>query len=185
MPEGSGLSRRDFIKLAALGTGALSFLPGCAPSRSREWIFLSDTDAALLGVVADRIIPPDSWPGGKENGAVRFIDTQLAGPYRRFRSDYRSGLDAMTAACSGKYGRKFESLAPQEQDSFLRAMESGALREGGWTGVSSGKFFAMLRNHVMQAYYGSPRHGGNPGYASYKMLGIDYPPLIGQNRYRL
>jgi gluconate 2-dehydrogenase gamma chain len=43
----------------------------------------------------------------------------------------------------------------------------------------------MLRNHVMQAYYGSPRHGGNPGYASYKMLGIDYPPLIGQNRYRL
>ncbi len=184
-PGASGLSRRDFIKLAALGAGSLGFLAGCAPTRGKERAVLSDTDADLLGAVADRIIPPDAWPGGKENGAVTFIDAQLAGPYRRFRSDYRSGLDAITATCLEKSGKRFESLSPQEQDAFLREMESGTLREGAWKGVSSGKFFAMLRSHVMQAYYGSPRHGGNPGYASYKMMGIDYPPLIGQNRYRL
>jgi len=184
MPEESGLSRREFMKLAALGAGSLSLLAGCAPSPSEEWGVLSETDASLLGALADRIIPPDAWPGGKENGAVKFIDTQLAGPYRRFRRDYRSGLDAITATCLGKFGRRFESLSAQEQDSFLREMESGAFREGAWKGISGGKFFAMLRNHTMQAYYGSPRHGGNPGYASYKMMGIDYPPLIGQNRYR-
>jgi len=35
----------------------------------------------------------------------------------------------------------------------------------------------------MQGFYGSPRHGGNRNYASYKMMGLEYPRLIGQNRY--
>ena len=41
----------------------------------------------------------------------------------------------------------------------------------------------MIRDHTMQGFYGSPRHGGNKGYASYKMLGLEYPRVIGQNRY--
>ena len=36
----------------------------------------------------------------------------------------------------------------------------------------------------MQGFYGSPRHGGNRNYASYRMLGLEYPPVLGQNRYR-
>ena len=35
----------------------------------------------------------------------------------------------------------------------------------------------------MQSFYGSPRHGGNPDYASYPMLGLEYPHVDGQNRY--
>jgi len=35
----------------------------------------------------------------------------------------------------------------------------------------------------MQGYYGSPRHGGNKDNMSYKMLKLDYPVVIGQNRY--
>ena len=35
----------------------------------------------------------------------------------------------------------------------------------------------------MQGFYGSPRHGGNRNYVSYKMLGLEYPRVIGQNRY--
>jgi gluconate 2-dehydrogenase gamma chain len=36
----------------------------------------------------------------------------------------------------------------------------------------------------MQGYYGSPIHGGNKDYMSFNMLGLDYPLIIGQNRYR-
>jgi gluconate 2-dehydrogenase gamma chain len=36
----------------------------------------------------------------------------------------------------------------------------------------------------MQGFYGSPRHGGNRDYLSYRMLGIDYPQVIGRNRPR-
>ena len=35
----------------------------------------------------------------------------------------------------------------------------------------------------MQGFYGSPRHGGNKDYVSYRMLGLEYPDIIGQNRY--
>jgi gluconate 2-dehydrogenase gamma chain len=38
-------------------------------------------------------------------------------------------------------------------------------------------------DHTRQGFYGSPRHGGNRDYASYRMLGLAYPNLIGQNRY--
>jgi len=34
----------------------------------------------------------------------------------------------------------------------------------------------------MQGFYGNPRHGGNRDYASYRMLGLDYPQLVGQDR---
>jgi gluconate 2-dehydrogenase gamma chain len=34
----------------------------------------------------------------------------------------------------------------------------------------------------MQGYYGSPRHGGNKNFISYKMIGLDEPQIIGENR---
>jgi len=184
MRTGWKLSRRDFIKLATLGAGSLSLVAGCAPQHPGDRAVLSGDEAGLLGAIADRIIPPDEWPGGRENGVVTFVDRQLAGPYRRFRRDYQLGLAAMTSTCMERYGKRFESLSTGEQNSFLKEMESGSLRDREWKEGFSRRFFEMLRSHAMQAYYGSPRHGGNPNYASYKMMGLDYPPMIGQNRYR-
>jgi gluconate 2-dehydrogenase gamma chain len=37
----------------------------------------------------------------------------------------------------------------------------------------------------MQGFYGSPRHGGNRGFVSFRMIGIDYPRIVGQNRYKV
>jgi gluconate 2-dehydrogenase gamma chain len=185
MDNSSKISRRDFMVLATLGVGGLGLLAGCVQQHPADSAALSEGDAGLLGAMADRIIPADAWPGGRENGVVTFIDMQLDGHYRRFRSEYRKGLDAVTETCLRRYLKRFEALSPEVQDSFLREMESGVLRDGEWKEGFSKRFFEMLRSHAMQAYYGSPRHGGNPNYASYKMMGIDYPPIIGQNRYGL
>jgi gluconate 2-dehydrogenase gamma chain len=185
MNSGSRVSRREFIKLATLGVGSLSLITGCSPERPSGMAVLSEPDAALLGAIADRIIPADRWPGGRENGVVTFIDRQLAGPYHRLKDRYRTGLDAMSDTCMKRFGKRFEALSPDAQDALLREMESGALRDGPWKDGFGRRFFEMLRSHAMQGYYGSPRHGGNPDYASYRMMGIDYPPIIGQNRYRL
>jgi gluconate 2-dehydrogenase gamma chain len=184
MDSGSKISRRAFMRLVMLAAGGLSLIAGCAPKRPPGRRVLSDDDAGLLGAIADRIIPPDAWPGGRENGVVAFIDRQLDGPYRRFRGEYRRGLDAVTESCLGKYRKRFELLSAEEQNTLLGEMESGSLRDGGWKEGFSKRFFELVRSHAMQAYYGSPRHGGNPDYASYRMMGIDYPPVIGQNRYR-
>jgi gluconate 2-dehydrogenase gamma chain len=39
--------------------------------------------------------------------------------------------------------------------------------------------------HTLEGYYGSPRHGGNRDAASWRMLGLDEPPLRGRAQYDL
>jgi gluconate 2-dehydrogenase gamma chain len=63
-------------------------------------------------------------------------------------------------------------------------LEAGKAKGNTWQTKSSAEFFRLVRNHTLQGFYGSPRHGGNRNYASYKMLRLDYPPIVGQNRYR-
>ena len=43
------------------------------------------------------------------------------------------------------------------------------------------QFFKLLLTHVKQGFYGHPRHGGNAGWASYRMLGIAAPSVTGRN----
>jgi len=62
-------------------------------------------------------------------------------------------------------------------------MEKNEMPQEQWT-ISPKKFFDLLLDRTMQGFYGSPRHGGNKNYMSFKMLKLDYPLLIGQNRYR-
>ena len=64
-------------------------------------------------------------------------------------------------------------------------MESGGLGDPFWKDGFDKQFFELVRSHCLQGFYGSPRHGGNNDYVSYRMLGLDYQPIIGQNRYRL
>lgn len=67
--------------------------------------------------------------------------------------------------------------------SILQKMENKQLPEKYWTDISQKEFFEMVLRNTMQGYYGSPRHGGNKNYTSFRMMKLDYPPLIGQNRY--
>ncbi len=180
----SKLTRREFIKLAGIVVAGLSFISGCMTPRRSDRRFLSDDETSLLEAIAEQIIPTDEWPGGRDAGVVNFIDKQLAGPYRRFQRDYRKGLAAVTNTCLEKHQRKFEALSWEQQTSFLKEMESGLLRDGPWKDGFSRRFFELLRSHSLQGYYGSPRHGGNKNYVSYKMIGLDEFQVIGQNRYR-
>ena len=54
-------------------------------------------------------------------------------------------------------------------------MEAGKMEGPPWEEGFDGQFFNLLRDHSMQAFYGSPRHGGNKNNISYKMLQIDSP----------
>ena len=176
-------NRRSFVHLAALGTGSICLLPGCIRS-TYKWRFFTNSEAQLMDALADQIIPPDEWPGGRESGVTNFVDKQLVGPYVRFQSKYRKGLAAIQETCKTRYQKKFEDLNWNEQTVFLESMEAGNMKESVWAGGFDREFFSMVRDHSMQAYYGSPRHGGNKNNMSYKMLKLDYPLIIGQNRYK-
>jgi len=49
----------------------------------------------------------------------------------------------------------------------------------------NGAFFNLVRQHTLEGYYGSPRHGGNRDAVSWRMLGLDEPPLRGRAQYDL
>ena len=64
-------------------------------------------------------------------------------------------------------------------------MEGGKMEGLQWEDGFDRYFFRLIRDYSMQGFYGSPRHGGNNNNISYKMMKLDYPVIIGQNRYNL
>ena len=177
-------TRRRFILLAAAGTGSICLLPRCS-GKDSAWRFFTDAEASLIDAIADQIIPGDEWPGGKDSGVTNFIDKQLIGPYKRFQSVYRKGIAAIQESCQTLHNINFEELTWDEQTAFLENMEAGKMKEPVWSGGFDREFFGLIRDHSMQAYYGSPIHGGNRHKISYKMMRLDYPVIIGQNRYKV
>jgi len=166
---------------AGVGSAKLVGRLGAAPTG--PWLVLTPAEASLVDAVSEQIIPADRDPGAKEAGVVHFIDRQLDGHYKRFADKYHKGLACIVQTAKAMFGKPFEELSWPDQTRLLQAMESGKVPKDIWSDPSSRDFFGMLRDHTMQGFYGSPRHGGNKNYASYKMLGLEYPRVIGQNRY--
>jgi len=48
---------------------------------------------------------------------------------------------------------------------------------------NSEAFFELVLAHTRQGFYGDPRHGGNCGMASWKMVGLAFPPVRGRMHY--
>jgi gluconate 2-dehydrogenase gamma chain len=183
MNKKTDLSRRRFLALTFWGTGGIYLLSQCNFTGSNQWRFLTTDEAHLLDALVEQIIPADEWPGAKEAGATNFIDKQLLGPYSRFQEAYRKGLKAVQESSHKLFQKNFEALNFEVQTQFLETMEAGKMEGEIWKDGFDRHFFSLIRDHAMQSFYGSPRHGGNKGHVSYKMLRLDYPLIIGQNRY--
>jgi gluconate 2-dehydrogenase gamma chain len=183
MPCAHTLQRRQFLKTAGTLLAGSYYLAGCSAPPSR-WRFFTEAEAGLADCIAEQIIPADQDPGARDAGVVNFLDKQLVGPYKRFQAQYRSGLAAVEKTSQEMFGRTFAKLAWDQQTNLLLALESGSAKRSGWQSTSSQEFFQMIREHCLQGFYGSPRRGGNRNYVSYRMLGLDYPQIIGQNRHK-
>ena len=175
------VSRRQFLETAG-AIGGVAFLQSCGwkPSAFR---FFDEQEAGLVALIAEQIIPADDAPGATDAGVVYFIDKMLAGPYRKHQATYRTGLQRMRVTSEKMYGRQFSALNWDEQTGLLKALEANQVSPELWGDASSAGFFSLVRDHTMQGFYGSPRHGGNRDFVSFKMLGFDIAPIIGQNRY--
>jgi gluconate 2-dehydrogenase gamma chain len=174
-------SRRDAIKAVSVAVGgALACVGGVVPIRRASgatgtWQFFTPDEARLVEALSEQIIPADQDPGGKDAGVVFFIDRQLVGPYSRYQKAYRDGLRSLQETCRQLFGKPFEALAWDEQTKIMVALESGRAPRDLWKSPSPSEFFNLVLEHSMQGFYGSPQHGGNRNYASFKMLNIEYP----------
>ena len=183
------MSRRTALKLGlvgiagvAVGGGATAMITRLGHTGVARYRFFSEAEAGLLIEVCEQIIPGDDVPGATDTGAIFYIDRQLRGPLARFGQVYRRGLESLRLTCLDAYRRSFSELTLAERLDLLRAVESGRVPEALWPNPAPQEFFRAVLDHTMQSFYGSPRHGGNRGYASYRMLGLDYPQIVGQDR---
>lgn len=188
--ESCGTSRRSCLKFMAVAAGGVAAGAGGArlvgslgPAPAGPFKVLTADEARLVDAVCEQIIPADQDPGAREAGVVHFIDKQLGGPYARFLEKYRKGLQCLQQTSQAMHQKPFEALPWPDQTKILQALESGKVPKEIWSSPSSKEFFGLVRDHTMQGFYGSPRHGGNRNYASYRMMGLEYPRVIGQNRY--
>jgi gluconate 2-dehydrogenase gamma chain len=178
------IDRRTFVTAAGTAAGGMLLLPACAPS-GRAWRFFSDAEAIVVDAVAEQIIPADQDAGARDANVVNFIDLQLVGPFKRHQQAYRTGIIGVQQTSHAMFGANFETLEWERQTGVLQALERGDAPGAAWETASSPSFFELIRDHTMQGFYGSPRHGGNRGFVSFDMIGIDYPRIVGQNRYRM
>jgi gluconate 2-dehydrogenase gamma chain len=175
-------SRRNFIRTAAAGTGGLLVVSSCMAKNGNR-LFFTDEEVSLMESIVECFIPEDDFPGAKEADVVRFIDRQLLGYHSRYQSAYRNGLAAFREGCISHYKQAFINLSPAHKIAFLESVEKNNITGVSWGDMAPGEFFSLILDHTMQGFYGSPRHGGNKNYTSYHMLKLDYPLIIGRNKY--
>lgn len=180
---GEVVHRRDFLVIAVGGSVSGLLLSSCSgPESSSPWRFFTRAEGLLVEALADQIIPPDQDPGGRWAQVAHYIDRQLIGYYRHYQERYRYGLASIEGSSVAIKGSPFADLSLEDQRLVLEAIEQNAVPDGVWEREPAASFFSLLLDHCMQGYYGTPRHGGNRDYVSYRMLDLDYPQILGRVR---
>ena len=178
------MNRRDFIKSSAVGLGGIILFPACVYEKT-PYRFFTQLEADCVIALTDQIIPEDEFgPGAVYANVVNYIDKQLMEVFTYDQKNYRSGIEILQRSCENTYGKRFEKLEFKDQTEILTAMDNDDFKKENWRDIKASDFFNMVINHTMQGFYGSPRHGGNKDYISYQLLDLEYPLIIGQNRYR-
>ncbi|WP_019121701.1 gluconate 2-dehydrogenase subunit 3 family protein [Brevibacillus massiliensis] len=168
--------------------------PGAAPAAqdyNQALMYFTQEQFKIVDAATERIFPKDeNGPGASELGAAFFIDHQLAGEWGfnareymqppfykgekvqgyqgrlRRREIFDIGLREIQNYSMSKYQKKFEELAPEEQDAVLTAFEKD---EVNLTTISPSGFFNLLRSSTLEGVYADPLYGGNKNMAGWKM----------------
>jgi gluconate 2-dehydrogenase gamma chain len=175
-------NRREFIKRLGLLSGSLLVVPACTPAFGKQ-VYQSFTgeEAACLIALCEQIIPADEYPGAKDAGVIHFIDRQSKLRFPEERTLFKDGVASLQNWCKATHNSPFENLDSGTQTAILQSMEKDEIKSDLWE-VSPKSFFEKLLTRTMQGFYGSPRHGGNKDYISFKMMKLDYPALMGRAR---
>ena len=175
---------------------ALPLLPAQAQQRAapaQAYIFFNPAEAAFIEPAVARLIPADeTGPGALEADVPVYIDRQLAGAWGAGADLYRSGpwqsgkpeqgyqlrftpaelfrtaLRAITEDYVKNQGG-FAKLKPEEQDEYLRSLESQSRDLGG---VPSGIFFESLLEMTIEGFFSDPVYGGNKDMVGWKLIGF-------------
>lgn len=167
-------NRREFVySLAALATAPPRHLWGQQGASTATAASLNRDQMVTLAELCEQIVPADDFPGAKELGVAQFIERTLKEAHPGWIQIYQAGLGALDASSRELYDIPFASLEEEQKTGLVGSLEKGELPPGPWTSPSQSDFFAMVRSHTMQGYYGHPKWGGNRDKSAWKMIGYD------------
>lgn len=204
-PRRSFFKRFALIPIAAAGgTGVLLSAQPSEAAPEKEAAspytpsFFNAEEWKFLTAACHRLIPSDEHgPGAVELGVLEFLDRHMQTPYAAgdiwytqgpyleasasfgyqgrlvLRDILRAGIKAMDGASKAQFdGKVFAALSAEQQDALLKEAEGGKLN---FEAVPSKVFFSSLLAEVRNGYFSDPKHGGNKGMGSWKMIG--YPGM--------
>jgi gluconate 2-dehydrogenase gamma chain len=170
--------------------------PAAQPPRASNqppitYVFFNPAEAAFLEAAVARLIPADEkWPGALECGVTNYIDKQMAGAWgageRLYRSGpWQSGLPgqgyqlpytpaelfrtAIAAINKELTSRPFAKMTAEQQDAYLKELETGNKDLGG---VPGRVFFADLWQATNEGFFSDPVYGGNRDMMAWRMIGF-------------
>jgi hypothetical protein len=131
---------------------------------------LTNEQQKTLRAAADRIIPPDDYPGAWQSGVGDYLARQFEGDLLPVLDGYRSGLTALEAESIARFQRSFILLSDSQQDTLLQQIEAGEVLTV-WD-VAPTVFFNLLVNTTAEGFYSEPEQGGNRDGISWTMTGF-------------
>lgn len=155
--------------------------------------FKREEDFRVLEMATETIFPEDdNGPGAIGLGVPYFIDRQLAGSWGSNNRDYMrgpfqegtatqgyqssltrgeiflQGIRLINQTSSSEFNEAFIDLEEEDRVSILTAFAEGEVE---MRGVSSSRFFNMLKEAVLEGAYSDPLYGGNRDLAGWRMKG--------------
>jgi gluconate 2-dehydrogenase gamma chain len=167
--------------------------------------FLTQWEFDYVTAMAETIWPTDDLgPGARVAGVGYYIDGQLAGSWgqgHRFYLNgpffqpadsghgwqipmtpaevYRAFLPGFDVYCKTTYGNPYPVLPADRQTSALTDLQTAKapIQIGGSLAFTSGDFFSMFRQNVLEGMLADPAYGGNRDMVGWKWIGFPGDPM--------
>ena len=155
------LTRREALAriVAATGgiVGAEYLFAGCARLDKRRHTEFSAEAMALLGEIAETIIPATGSPGAREAGVAAFMAKVVNDCYDdAAHLAFEQGLAAIDAASRSHHGKAFMASSPAERTALLDAIDREARAHAkAKKPADPPHYFHLMRELTIAGYFSS------------------------------
>jgi hypothetical protein len=141
--------------VALVGQGA--WLAGCAAGARAASELFSETDVALLGEIADTILPETSTPGAKAAGVGPFIALMVADTYHPYAQRlFVDGLATLERESLAQNGGGFMVSVPAARVALLERLDREAIEYMRQPGAGDRPhYFRLIKELTLLGYFTS------------------------------
>ena len=155
------MQRRTALKQLGFLAGGALLLPSClgkeaAPPATIQLhnLSINGNQENVLAAMCEALIPKTDIPGARELNAHHFVLRMMDDCYEpEAQQKFLTGFTQAEKAMEEKTGKTFEEATLEEQQAFLKDIESGNVTVEGENQLKA--FYEPFKGRTIQAYMGS------------------------------